>query len=245
MPWCGLWVDTQSWGLLLVHGTSSLEVGGICFSYRPAVTQGLWCLCFSSLMPIHREESLRQIPHLIWVLLLGFSLKTDPTVSFFEVCRLTQRSRHIPGQGFQSLLPLFGDFWGSVRMIAFPEVLCWCAGALGADRLLCLTSYFLSLLVFLIPSPFFCSHGGFLELFHFNPPIYLNYEYMCVCMNHEYKCMYMFCCVYISFFPILVLFRREEKQKVCVCLTSWTKHPLSLIFIFKFCATLWRKVGQK
>lgn len=83
-PGCGLCVDTWSWGLLLAHGTSSLEVGGICFPCRPAVTHGYWYTLF--LLPhAYPQWGFPEAD-------LSFNwnsppwLEADPTVSFCEVC---------------------------------------------------------------------------------------------------------------------------------------------------------------
>ena len=110
-PGYGLWVDTQSWELLLVLGTSSLEVGASVSHVDQQLPKGTGALCFSCLMPPHSGESLRHFSHLIGVLLPGFSLKADPTVSFSKVCRPQHKCPvTCLAQGF--LLPLFGDVLG-------------------------------------------------------------------------------------------------------------------------------------
>ena len=84
-------------GLLLVHGTSSLEVGASVSHVGQELPKVAGALCFSYVLSNDSGESLRHISHLISVLLPAFHLEADPTVSFSEVCRLAQRSSHVPG----------------------------------------------------------------------------------------------------------------------------------------------------
>lgn len=54
-------------------------------------------LCFSCLMPTHSGDSLKQISHLIGILLPGWRQILQS--AFVRSVKLTQRSRYIPGPG--------------------------------------------------------------------------------------------------------------------------------------------------
>lgn len=113
-------------------GPAHLRLGTSVSLISQQLPMGTGALCFSCIMSIHGGGIPETDFSFNWrVLLPGFSLRAKPTVSFSEDCRLTQRSSHLPlPRAFSPCCPCFGIFWGSVRKIAFLEVLCWCAGAL-------------------------------------------------------------------------------------------------------------------